>query len=72
MPPEVLAQATRPMFTTKPPGLGTGLGLSVSLDVVRVAGGSLEIQSEPHRGTEVCISLPTEGTPSASLEESHG
>ncbi len=50
---EVKKRATEPLFTTKPGGRGTGLGLSVSSDVLRAAGGTLSIQSEPGHGTTV-------------------
>jgi signal transduction histidine kinase/CheY-like chemotaxis protein len=55
---EVLANATRPFFTTKPVGVGTGLGLSVCDNVVRAIGGKLHIQSAPGRGTTVRVELP--------------
>ena len=54
----VRRRATEPLFTTKPGGRGTGLGLSVSADVVRAAGGSLEIDSAPDAGTTVHLRLP--------------
>jgi signal transduction histidine kinase len=56
---EVLANATAPLFTTKSNGRGTGLGLAVSSDVVRAAGGELALSSEPGAGTEVTITLPS-------------
>ncbi len=55
---EVLAKATTPLFTTKPPGQGTGLGLSVSSRVVTAAGGTLRVASTPGAGTTVTILLP--------------
>jgi signal transduction histidine kinase len=58
MTPEVLAEATKPLFTTKPPTHGTGLGLSVSQDIIRAAGGRLELRSAPLRGTTVVVQLP--------------
>jgi signal transduction histidine kinase len=58
MTPAVLAKATTPLFTTKAPGRGTGLGLSVSQSVLGAVGGSLELASEPGRGTVVTIDLP--------------
>jgi C4-dicarboxylate-specific signal transduction histidine kinase len=58
MPAETLARALEPFFTTKPIGVGTGLGLPICLGIVRAAGGKLEIESEPGRGTAVTITLP--------------
>jgi PAS domain S-box-containing protein len=58
MAPEVQAHALDPFFTTKPVGLGTGLGLSVCANIVRAARGRMEIQSEPDHGTTVRVFLP--------------
>ncbi|MBL9026996.1 MAG: ATP-binding protein [Myxococcales bacterium] len=66
MPPEVLAQAMKPLFTTKGDRRGTGLGLAVCERVVRAAGGALTLQSASGRGTTVSIVLP------ASRGKRHG
>lgn len=58
MSPEVLRNATKPLFSTKGANRGTGLGLSVSDEVVRSVGGTLELLSQPGQGTEVQIWLP--------------
>jgi CheY-like chemotaxis protein/anti-sigma regulatory factor (Ser/Thr protein kinase) len=58
MSPEVLERALDPFFTTKPVGVGTGLGLGVCNNVVRALGGTLEIASQLGVGTEVTVSLP--------------
>ena len=58
MSPDVLAKVKAPLFTTKPGGRGTGLGLAVCDNVVRSVGGALTIKSAPGLGTEVAISLP--------------
>jgi PAS domain S-box-containing protein len=58
MPPEVLARAVEPFFTTKPPGAGSGLGLSMIYGFVRQSGGYLTIASEIGTGTTARICLP--------------
>ncbi|MDP2791885.1 MAG: response regulator, partial [Rectinemataceae bacterium] len=57
MTPEVLAHALDPFFTTKSPDKGTGLGLSVAYGVVKANGGSMEISSNPGRGTSVRLRI---------------
>ena len=58
MPPEVKARALEPFFTTKAPGEGTGLGLSLVYSIVMDHGGTVAIDSEPGAGTAVWVSLP--------------
>ncbi|UUR07154.1 ATP-binding protein [Sphingomonas glaciei] len=60
MTPEVVERALEPFFTTKGPGRGTGLGLSMAYGVARAAGGDLRIDSEPGKGTTVTLYLPRE------------
>ncbi len=59
MPPEVLARATDPFFTTKPQGRGTGLGLAMVYNTITAHGGRLDIQSTVGVGTTLDILLPT-------------
>jgi PAS domain S-box-containing protein len=65
MTPEVLAQAMDPFFTTKPMGAGLGLGLSMAYGVVRAHGGTLDINSQPAKGTTVELAFPRLAEPPA-------
>jgi signal transduction histidine kinase len=47
-----------PFFTTKPTGQGTGLGLSLSYDIVKAHGGELKVETMEGEGTEFIIILP--------------
>nr|WP_312001524.1 ATP-binding protein [Bradyrhizobium altum] len=59
IPPEVKEKMFNPFFTTKPAGEGTGLGLSMSHDiVVKQHGGQIEVDTEPGQFTEFIITLP--------------
>ena len=58
MPPEVLARAFEPFFTTRGRGSGTGLGLATAYGVVTDAGGTISLESEPGRGTTLRVRLP--------------
>lgn len=55
---DVRRRAIEPFFTTKPPGRGTGLGLSSTYTMVRSSGGTLEIASSPGEGTTITMILP--------------
>jgi len=58
MPPDVLARAGEPFFTTKPPGRGMGLGLFVTRTVIERLGGTLVLESTPGQGTRARVALP--------------
>jgi signal transduction histidine kinase len=67
---EVVARAFEPFFTSKGPGRGTGLGLSMVYGFARQSGGSATILSEIGRGTSVTILLPRSYEPDANDEGS--
>jgi signal transduction histidine kinase len=48
----------QPFFTTKPTGQGTGLGLSLSYDIIKAHGGEIRVESEEGNGTEFTIQIP--------------
>ncbi|WP_297820674.1 ATP-binding protein [Segetibacter sp.] len=48
----------QPFFTTKPAGQGTGLGLSLSYDIIKVHGGELKVETKAGEGAEFTIQLP--------------
>jgi CheY-like chemotaxis protein len=58
MSPEVVRQAVEPFFTTRAPGHGLGLGLTIARMVAESHGGYLEVDSNLGTGTTVSISLP--------------
>jgi GAF domain-containing protein len=70
IPPEVKEKMFNPFFTTKPPGEGTGLGLSLSYDiVVKQHAGSIAVDTRPGEFTEFAVVLPRAGTPSRPVRE---
>tara|TARA_R110002074_G_scaffold257269_3_gene429740 strand:- start:12268 stop:15984 length:3717 start_codon:yes stop_codon:yes gene_type:complete len=58
VPKEVIDKIFQPFFTTKPSGEGTGLGLSLSYDIVKVHGGELTVKTKQGEGTTFTIALP--------------
>lgn len=59
IPQKVMAKIFQPFFTTKPTGQGTGLGLSLSYDIVKAHGGELKVDTKEGEYAEFIILLPT-------------
>lgn len=58
IPPALMNKIFHPFFTTKPTGQGTGLGLSLSYDVIKAHNGELKVESKEGEGAEFKILLP--------------
>jgi two-component system NtrC family sensor kinase len=58
IPQKVVDKIFQPFFTTKPTGQGTGLGLSLSYDIVKAHGGELNVETKEGEYTEFIIKLP--------------
>jgi signal transduction histidine kinase len=58
IPQKVFDKIFQPFFTTKAPGEGTGLGLSLSYDVVKAHGGEIKVETKEGEGTEFVVWLP--------------
>jgi signal transduction histidine kinase len=58
IPENIRQKIFQPFFTTKPTGQGTGLGLSLSYDIVKAHGGEIKVSSENESGAEFIVSLP--------------
>ena len=59
IPQKVLDKIFQPFFTTKPTGQGTGLGLSLSYDIIKVHGGEIKVETKEGEGSEFIIMLST-------------
>jgi signal transduction histidine kinase len=60
IPEKTINKIFQPFFTTKPTGEGTGLGLSLSYDIIKAHGGEIKVESKNGIGTEFLISLPSD------------
>ena len=58
IPRKVLDKIFQPFFTTKPTGQGTGLGLSLSYDIVKAHSGELKVETKEGQGSVFIIQLP--------------
>ncbi|HQW27071.1 MAG TPA: HAMP domain-containing sensor histidine kinase, partial [Saprospiraceae bacterium] len=58
IPQHILDKIFQPFFTTKPTGQGTGLGLSLSYDIVKSHGGQLIVETTEGEGSVFTIQLP--------------
>ena len=59
IPQNILDKIFQPFFTTKPTGQGTGLGLSLSYDIIKAHGGEIKVETKEHEGSQFIIQLPT-------------
>jgi len=58
IPQKVLDKIFQPFFTTKPTGQGTGLGLSLSYDIIKAHGGEIKVETKEGEGTIFITQLP--------------
>jgi signal transduction histidine kinase len=58
IPQKILDKIFQPFFTTKPTGQGTGLGLSLSYDIVKAHGGELKVETKEGEGSVFILNLP--------------
>ena len=58
IPQKVVDKIFQPFFTTKPTGQGTGLGLSLSYDIIKAHGGEIKVKTKEGEGSEFIIQLP--------------
>jgi two-component system NtrC family sensor kinase len=58
IPQKIVHKIFQPFFTTKPTGQGTGLGLSLSYDIIKAHGGEIKVESVPGESTKFILNLP--------------
>jgi signal transduction histidine kinase/ligand-binding sensor domain-containing protein len=58
IPQNIADKIFQPFFTTKPTGVGTGLGLSLSYDIIKAHGGEIKVETKEGEGSEFIIQLP--------------
>ena len=54
----IINKIFQPFFTTKPTGMGTGLGLSLAYDIIKAHRGEIKVNAKESGGAEFIISLP--------------
>ncbi|MBC7425972.1 MAG: hypothetical protein H7321_05505, partial [Bacteroidia bacterium] len=57
IPQKIVDKIFQPFFTTKPTGQGTGMGLSLSYDIIKANGGEIKVETIEHEGSEFIILL---------------
>lgn len=60
IPQNILDKIFQPFFTTKPPGQGTGLGLSLAYDIIKAHGGEIKVETNGTEGSTFTVQLPRE------------
>jgi two-component system, NtrC family, sensor kinase len=58
IPQKVVDKIFQPFFTTKPTGQRTGLGLSLSYDIIKAHGGEIKVETKEGEGSDLVIQLP--------------
>jgi signal transduction histidine kinase/ligand-binding sensor domain-containing protein len=58
IPQNIIDKIFQPFFTTKPTGQGTGLGLSLSYDIIKSHGGEIKVETKEGEGSEFIITIP--------------
>ena len=58
IPQKIVDKIFQPFFTTKPTGQGTGLGLSLSYDIIKAHGGEIRVETKEGEGTTFIIQTP--------------
>ncbi len=60
IPESIKEKIFQPFFTTKPTGQGTGLGLSLSYDIIKAHGGEIKVETTTGEGSSFILQLPNE------------
>ena len=71
IPPHFMAHIFEPWVTAKPPGKGSGLGLSIARQVIGGHGGTIRVDNRPEQGAIFTITLPAAGEPDRQVDTAH-